>query len=76
MAKTLGLNATDLEEKVTTQTRSTARKPFDKKQVVPINFKMSPDFVRRFKRAALERDMKLNALFEMCVEDFINRDGK
>ena len=77
MAKILGLNETDLEEKVTTQTRSTGRKiSVPTRQLVPLNFKMPHDFVKRFKRAALERDMKLNELLEMSVESFIGRDGK
>ncbi len=38
-----------------------------------MNFKMPPDFVKRFKREALERDMKLNELFEAAFDAFVEK---
>jgi hypothetical protein len=34
---------------------------------------MLPEFVRAFKQEALNRDMKLNELFERCFNDFMKR---
>ena len=38
-----------------------------------MNFKMPPDFVKRFKREALDRDMKLNELFEAAFDEFVGK---
>ena len=39
-----------------------------------MNFKMPPDFVKRFKREALNRDMKLNELFEAAFDAFVGKE--
>ena len=41
-----------------------------------MNFKMPQDFVKRFKREALERDMKLNELFEVAFNAFVGKGKK
>jgi hypothetical protein len=37
--------------------------------LVPLQFRMSPSFVRAFKQAALDRDMKLNELLNWCFDE-------
>jgi len=32
---------------------------------------MSPEFVKAFKQAALDRDMKLNELLKACFDEFM-----
>jgi hypothetical protein len=46
-----------------------SRRPSD--DLVPIQFRMPADFVRRFKVAAAERDMKLNGLLSACFDIFM-----
>jgi hypothetical protein len=41
-------------------------------ELVSLNFKMPPDFVRAFKRAAVDRDMKLNELLISAFQHFVN----
>jgi len=36
---------------------------------VPLQFRMPPAFVRAFKQAALDRDMKLNELLNWCFDE-------
>lgn len=40
------------------------RRPSD--ELVPLQFRMPPEFVRKFKLEALNRGMKLNQFFEFC----------
>jgi hypothetical protein len=41
--------------------------------LVPMQFRMPPEFVKRFKQAALDRNLKLNDLFELCFNDFMKK---
>ena len=43
---------------------------------VPLNFKMSDDFVLSFKRAAVEERLKLNELLEKCFAAYREKVGK
>jgi hypothetical protein len=52
-----------------TLTPEPSRRPSD--DLVPIQFRMPADFVRRFKVAAAERDMKLNGLLSACFDVFM-----
>jgi hypothetical protein len=38
-----------------------------------LSIRMPPEFVKRFKQAALDRDLKLNDLFELCFNDFMKK---
>ena len=40
-------------------------------ELVPLQFRMPPEFVRAFKQAALDRDMKLNELLNSVFDDFM-----
>jgi hypothetical protein len=39
---------------------------------LPLQFRMPPSFVRRFKQTALDRGLKLNELLTECFELLIN----
>ena len=38
--------------------------------LVPLQFRMSPEFVKSFKQAALDGDMKLNELLKECFDSY------
>ncbi len=40
-------------------------------ELVPLQFRMPPDFVKAYKQAALDRDMKLNELLEHVFDEFM-----
>ncbi len=56
-----------------TKTATRGRGTVPSAELVPMNFKMPPDFVKRFKREALERDMKLNELFEAAFNAYVGK---
>ena len=39
----------------------------------PLNFKVTAEFKREFKRAALENDLKLVEFLETCFESYLSR---
>jgi hypothetical protein len=40
-------------------------------ELVPLQFRMTPDFVKSYKQAALDRNMKLNELLEHVFDNFM-----
>lgn len=38
--------------------------------LIPLQFRMPPEFVKAFKQTALDNGMKLNALLVACFEEF------
>lgn len=62
MAKLVDLSGDDLTASTPTKTATRGRGTVPSAELVPLNFKMPPDFVKRFKHEALRRDMKLNEL--------------
>lgn len=72
MAKTLSLDSADLAP-AKTLPRSAARQrgvvPSD--ELIPMQFRMPPEFAKKFKHAAVERDMKLNELLKECFAAFM-----
>lgn len=65
MAKTLSLESKDLEpskSRLQSATRPRGVVPSD--ELVPMQFKMPPEFVRQFKIEAATRGMKLNELLK------------
>lgn len=72
MAKPVAVTAADLSPiKPRQQTTTRQRGVTPSADLVPLQFRMSPDFVRAFKQAALDRDMKLNELLNSCFHDFM-----
>jgi hypothetical protein len=39
-------------------------------ELVPLQFRMPPEFVKAFKQAALDGDMKLNELLKACFDAY------
>ena len=74
MAKAVALSAADLvPTKPRAQSVTRQRGAVPSADLVPLQFRMSPEFVRAFKQAALDRDMKLNELLNACFNEFMNK---
>ena len=72
MAKAISLTSADLKpEKPKTQSAVRQRGSVPSSELVPLQFRMPPEFVRAFKQEALDRNMKLNELLNFCFDDFI-----
>ena len=74
MGKTVALTADDLTAPGKPRQTSTAmrgRGVTSSSERVPLQFRLAPDFIRRFKQAALDRDMKLNELLIYCFDEFM-----
>jgi hypothetical protein len=75
MAKAISLTSADLTpEKPKTQSAVRGRGSVPSSELVPLQFRMPPEFVRAFKQAALDRDLKLNELLNLCFNDFMKED--
>lgn len=44
--------------------------------LVPMQFRMPPDFAMQFKLAAVKRNMKYNELLEVCFQQFMKSEGE
>ncbi len=74
MAKAVAVTAADLAPiKPRQQTTTRQRGVISSADLIPLQFRMSPEFVRAFKQAALDRDMKLNELLNSCFNDFMKK---
>ena len=72
MAKAVALSAADLVPgKPRTQSVMRQRGVVPSAELVPLQFRMPPEFVRAFKQAALDRDMKLNELLNFVFIEFM-----
>jgi hypothetical protein len=76
MAKTQALDGDDLAPvKPVTRSATRQRGVVPSADLVPIQFKMPPDFVRAFKVQAASRDMKMNELLKVCFQEFIKNNA-
>lgn len=78
MAKTvtIGLSSDDLiPSKIRPQSMSRQRGATPSSELVPLQFRMPPEFVRAFKQAALDRNMKLNELLISLFHEINNEDA-
>ena len=74
MAKPVAITAADLAPvKPRQQTATRQRGVTPSAELVPLQFRMPPEFVRAFKQAALDRDLKLNELLKECFQEFIKK---
>ncbi len=74
MAKAVALSAADLSPtKPHSQSAGRQRGEMPSIELVPLQFRMPPEFVRAFKQAALDRDLKLNELLDKCFSEFIKK---
>lgn len=72
MAKTQALDGDDLAPvKPISRSATRQRGVVPSADLVPIQFKMPPDFVRSFKVQAASRGMKMNELLKACFQEFI-----
>ena len=72
MAKTQALDGDDLAPvKPISRSATRQRGVVPSADLVPIQFKMPPDFVRAFKVQAANRGMKMNELLKACFQEFI-----
>jgi hypothetical protein len=72
MAKTVALTADDLTPPSKPRQASTSmrgRGVTPSSETVPLQFRLSPETVKDFKQAALDRDMKLNEFFLYCFHE-------
>ena len=77
MAKTQALDSADLapvKSRPLSATRQRGVVP--SAELVPMQFRMPPDFVKAFKQAALDRDMKLNELLQTIFDVFMKTSKK
>jgi hypothetical protein len=71
MAKTQALDGNDLAPaKPMTQSATRQRGVAPSAELVPMQFKMPPDFVKAFKIQAATHGMKLNELLKACFDAF------
>lgn len=76
MAKPTPLSAADLSPaKKRVQGASVQRGSVPSAELVPLQFRMPPDFVRAFKQAALDRNMKLNELLNYCFHEMLKNSN-
>jgi hypothetical protein len=74
MAKAVAVTADDLApKKVRSQTAMRQRGIVPSAELVPLQFRMPPDFVHAFKQAALDRKMKLNEFLNECFHEFMKK---
>jgi hypothetical protein len=72
MAKAQALDGGDLEPvKVRSPGATRQRGVVPSSELIPMQFRMPRDFVRAFKQAALDRDMKLNELLNTVFTAFM-----
>ena len=74
MAKAVAVTAADLTPtKTREQTAMRQRGVVPSAELVPLQFRMPPEFVRAFKQEALNRGLKLNELLNTVFQDFIKK---
>lgn len=74
MAKAVALTAADLApSKLRPQSATRQRGVVPSAEQVPLQFRMSPEFVKAFKQAALDRDLKLNELLNECFHELMKK---
>lgn len=57
------------------QSASRQRGTVPSAELVPLQFRMTPEFVRAFKQTALDHNMKLNELLNSCFTEFMKNQG-
>lgn len=69
-AQPIALDSADLSPiSARLQTSARQRGVVPSAELVPLQFRMPPSFVKAFKQAALDRDMKLNELLNWCFAE-------
>jgi hypothetical protein len=77
MAKAVALTSADLAPtKPRTQSAMRQRGVVPSAELVPLQFRMPPEFVRAFKQEALDRNCKLNELLNECFQQFMKTNAQ
>lgn len=78
MAKTQALDSGDLIPVARNRPLSATRQRgvVPSADLIPMQFRMPPPFVKAFKQAALDRDMKLNELLQTVFDAFMKTAKK
>jgi hypothetical protein len=78
MAKTIALSDDDLTPAKLRPPQSATRQRgvVPSAELIPLQFRMPPDFVRSFKQAALDRDLKLNEFLKVCFQEFMKKENQ
>ena len=77
MAKAQALNGNDLAPVKSRPLGATRQRGVvPSAELVPMQFRMPPAFVKGFKQAALDRDMKLNELLQFVFDNFMKTTKK
>ena len=72
MAKTISLDSTDLAPvKILPRSAGRQRGVVPSDELIPMQFRMPPDFAKQFKHAAVEHNMKMNELLKECFAVFM-----
>ena len=72
MAKAVALTAADLNpSKPKVQAIMRQRGVVPSSDLIPLQFRMPPEFVKAFKQSALDRNLKLNELLNECFQYFM-----
>jgi hypothetical protein len=72
MAKPVAVTADDLAPvKSRQQTAMRQRGVVPSAELVPMQFRMPPDFAQAFRMEAVRRNMKYNELLQACFQQFI-----
>jgi hypothetical protein len=78
MAKVQSLDSKDLIVSVPQNRSATPQRgavaPTPSAELVPLQFRMPPEFVRAFKQEALNRDEKLNEFLKTCFHAFMKEE--
>ena len=79
MAKSMSLSSDDLMVKSPKNTSATPQRGEAEKtpsaELVPMQFRMAPDFAQSFKEEALRRRMKLNVFLKYCFAELLKSEG-
>jgi hypothetical protein len=71
MPKAVAITAEDLKSPSSKPKKESGRRDSVRSaDLVPLQFRMPPDFVREFKQAALDANMKLNELLKVCFAEY------
>ncbi len=77
MAKTVALTGNDLTPSARRPAGATRQRGVvPSAELVPLQFRMPPAFVRQFKQAALDRDLKLNELLNVVFQEFMKKQAE
>jgi hypothetical protein len=71
MAKTVALSNADLAAATKGKGASRQRGVVPSGDLIPMQFRMSAEFVRQFKQTALDRGMKLNELLNDVFQQYM-----